>query len=214
MHNALGQGGTSFDALYVNVNGRERLLRPVTGRLRAGGSAVPALRHGDPSRTVHEPIVLSLPALSADSARRRRPGHDQQPSGERRATTASLKIIFVRVCGQPCVAGSMLSVMRLKSLFAVRDVDDLIAETHEEGESLRRTIGAFGLTAMGVGAIIGTGIFVVIGQGVALAGPSLVLSFILAAVTCLFSALSYAELPQRFRSPAARTPSPTPRWAS
>ena len=90
--------------------------------------------------------------------------------------------------------GSMLSVMRLKSLFAVRDVDDLIAETHEEGESLRKTIGAFGLTAMGVGAIIGTGIFVVIGQGVALAGPSLVLAFILAAVTCVFSALSYAEL--------------------
>ncbi len=88
----------------------------------------------------------------------------------------------------------MLSVMRLKSLFAVRDVDDLIAETHEEGESLRKTIGAFGLTAMGVGAIIGTGIFVVIGQGVALAGPSLVLAFILAAITCLFSALSYAEL--------------------
>src|SRR3954464_7886855 len=98
------------------------------------------------------------------------------------------------MCGQPRMAGSMLSVMRLKSLFAVRDVDDLIAETHEEGESLRRTIGAFGLTAMGVGAIIGTGIFVVIGQGVALAGPSLVLAFILAAITCLFSALSYAEL--------------------
>ncbi len=90
--------------------------------------------------------------------------------------------------------GSMLCVMRLKSLFAVRDVDDLIAETEEEGESLRKTIGAFGLTAMGVGAIIGTGIFVVIGQGVALAGPSLVLAFILAAITCLFSALSYAEL--------------------
>ena len=91
--------------------------------------------------------------------------------------------------------GSMLCVMRLKSLFAVRDVDDLIAETHEEEESLRRSIGAFGLTAMGVGAIIGTGIFVVIGKGVSVAGPALVLSFILAAVTCVFSALSYAELP-------------------
>jgi APA family basic amino acid/polyamine antiporter len=88
----------------------------------------------------------------------------------------------------------MLCVMRLKDLFAVRDVDDLVAETEGEGERLRKSIGAFGLTAMGVGAIIGTGIFVVIGEGVQMAGPSLVLAFVLAAVTCLFSALSYAEL--------------------
>jgi len=45
-----------------------------------------------------------------------------------------------------------------------------------------------------VGAIIGTGIFVVIGKGAAVAGPALVISFVLAAVTCTFSALSYAEL--------------------
>ena len=50
------------------------------------------------------------------------------------------------------------------------------------------------LTALGVGAIIGTGIFVVIGEGARTAGPALVISFILAAVTCAFSALSYAEL--------------------
>ena len=90
--------------------------------------------------------------------------------------------------------GPCCCVMRLKDLFAVRDVDDLVAETEEEGERLKRSIGAFGLTAMGVGAIIGTGIFVVIGQGVQMAGPSLVLAFVLAAITCLFSALSYAEL--------------------
>jgi APA family basic amino acid/polyamine antiporter len=47
---------------------------------------------------------------------------------------------------------------------------------------------------MGVGAIIGTGIFVVIGEGAAIAGPAVTLSFVLAAVTCLFSALSYPEL--------------------
>ena len=72
--------------------------------------------------------------------------------------------------------------------------DDLVAETEDEGERLKKTIGAFGLTAMGVGAIIGTGIFVVIGEGVQMAGPALVLAFVLAAITCLFSALSYAEL--------------------
>src|SRR5829696_2943839 len=47
---------------------------------------------------------------------------------------------------------------------------------------------------MGVGAIIGTGIFVVIGEGAAIAGPAVILSFALAALACVFSALSYAEL--------------------
>jgi APA family basic amino acid/polyamine antiporter len=47
---------------------------------------------------------------------------------------------------------------------------------------------------MGVGAIIGTGIFVVIGKGAGIAGPAVILSFVLAAVACVFSALSYAEL--------------------
>lgn len=50
------------------------------------------------------------------------------------------------------------------------------------------------LTALGIGGTIGTGIFVVIGEGAELAGPAVVLSFVLAAVACMFSALSYAEL--------------------
>ncbi|MFL6025333.1 MAG: amino acid permease [Friedmanniella sp.] len=83
--------------------------------------------------------------------------------------------------------------MRGKDLFAVRDVADLVAETEGE-EGLRKSIGAFGLTAMGVGAIIGTGIFVVIGEGVQTAGPALVFAFVVAAITCVFSALAYAEL--------------------
>ena len=84
--------------------------------------------------------------------------------------------------------------MQLKDLFVTRDVTALLEETHSQGEELKKSIGAFGLTALGVGAIIGTGIFVVIGKGAAVAGPALVISFILAAVTCTFSALSYAEL--------------------
>src|SRR6186997_2714091 len=84
--------------------------------------------------------------------------------------------------------------MQLKDLFITRDITALLEETHGQGEELRRSIGAFGLTALGVGAIIGTGIFVVIGKGAGIAGPALVISFILAAVTCTFSALSYAEL--------------------
>jgi APA family basic amino acid/polyamine antiporter len=83
--------------------------------------------------------------------------------------------------------------MSMKDLFATRSVADLIKES-EGDEGLKKTIGPFALTALGVGAIIGTGIFVVIGEGAKLAGPSLFISFILAAVTCGFSALSYAEL--------------------
>jgi basic amino acid/polyamine antiporter, APA family len=78
-------------------------------------------------------------------------------------------------------------------LWSTRDASDLISDTEGEA-SLQRTLGPVGLTAMGVGAIIGTGIFVVIGEGARAAGPAVILSFLLAAVTCLFSALSYAEL--------------------
>ncbi|TDC57726.1 amino acid permease [Actinomadura sp. KC345] len=55
-------------------------------------------------------------------------------------------------------------------------------------------MGLLQLTFLSVGATLGTGIFVVLGEAVPLAGPAVVLSFVLAAVTALFSALSYAEL--------------------
>src|SRR4051812_42056328 len=83
---------------------------------------------------------------------------------------------------------------RRPGIFAIRDVRSLISETTEEGHGLKKSVGATQLTAMGVGCIIGTGIFVVIGEGASVAGPAVILSFVLAAVTCLFSALSYAEL--------------------
>jgi len=81
-----------------------------------------------------------------------------------------------------------------KGIFAIRPVTALIEETGTEGQALRRTVGTLDLTALGLGAIIGTGIFVVIGEGAGIAGPALILSFVLAAVTCVFSALCYAEL--------------------
>jgi APA family basic amino acid/polyamine antiporter len=80
--------------------------------------------------------------------------------------------------------------------FAVKDHTRLIRETEtgEEEGGLKRSVGALDLTALGIGAVIGTGIFVIIGEGIGLAGPAVIISFILAAVTCVFSALSYAEL--------------------
>jgi APA family basic amino acid/polyamine antiporter len=62
------------------------------------------------------------------------------------------------------------------------------------GSDLKRTLGVGHLTMISIGATLGTGIFVVLGQAVPKAGPAIVLSFVLAGITALFSALSYAEL--------------------
>ena len=81
--------------------------------------------------------------------------------------------------------------------WAVKDTGHLIAEAGHAGEGegqLKRAVGTLDLTALGVGAVIGTGIFVVIGEGIGMAGPGVILSFVLAGITCVFSALCYAEL--------------------
>ncbi|MDO0925272.1 amino acid permease [Streptomyces sp. TG1A-8] len=72
----------------------------------------------------------------------------------------------------------------------------LIAESgaDREGHGLKRTMGLFQLVCFGVGAIVGTGIFVGLSGSVAQAGPAVVVSFVLAAVTCVFTAFSFAEL--------------------
>jgi APA family basic amino acid/polyamine antiporter len=78
--------------------------------------------------------------------------------------------------------------------FSTKPTEALVAETEEEGHQLKRSVGLLDLSALGLGAIIGTGIFVIIGEAIGDAGPGIILSFILAGVTCVFSALSYAEL--------------------
>ncbi len=65
--------------------------------------------------------------------------------------------------------------------------------THPES-GLHKTLGVGHLTMISIGATLGTGIFVVLGEAVPAAGPAVVLSFVLAGLTALFSALSYAEL--------------------
>lgn len=62
------------------------------------------------------------------------------------------------------------------------------------GSEMKRTMGVGHLTMISIGATLGTGIFVVLGQAVPKAGPAVVVSFVLAGITALFSALSYAEL--------------------
>jgi basic amino acid/polyamine antiporter, APA family len=76
--------------------------------------------------------------------------------------------------------------------FVTKPAEQLIEAA--EATPLRRAVGALDLTALGIGAIIGTGIFVIIGEAIGDSGPAIVISFVLAGVTCVFSALSYAEL--------------------
>lgn len=83
----------------------------------------------------------------------------------------------------------------MPNLFAIKPISTLKAEASEEGEhTLRRSLGPVNLVTLGVGAVIGAGIFVLTGQAAALhAGPAIALSFIVAGITCAFAGLCYAE---------------------
>ena len=82
----------------------------------------------------------------------------------------------------------------MANLWARKPLNMLLAEAGETGEhSLKRTLGPFQLTALGVGAVIGAGIFVLSGLGAHYAGPGLMLSFVLSGLGCAFAALCYAE---------------------
>ena len=86
----------------------------------------------------------------------------------------------------------------LRGLFRTKKLDDIMAAA-ETGPALRRDLGAFQVTMLGIGAIIGAGIFATVGTAAAGdaarvgAGPSLMLSFCITAVVCAFTALCYAE---------------------
>ncbi|HZU85710.1 MAG TPA: amino acid permease, partial [Polyangiaceae bacterium] len=84
-------------------------------------------------------------------------------------------------------------------LFRTKHIDETIGEIERDGLALRRVLGPGSLVALGVGAVIGTGIFATIGSASAGdasrpgAGPALVVSFLLTALVCAFTALCYAE---------------------
>jgi APA family basic amino acid/polyamine antiporter len=87
----------------------------------------------------------------------------------------------------------------LNQLFKTKSLDVLIEETKEEGHQLKKVLGPWNLVALGIGAIIGAGIFATIGTAAAGdahrpgAGPALMVSFVLTAIVCGFCALCYAE---------------------
>src|SRR2546422_351294 len=87
----------------------------------------------------------------------------------------------------------------LLRLFRRKSLDRLVGETVEPQHQLKRALGPVQLTLLGVGAIVGAGIFSTVGTAAAGggehvgAGPALILSFVLVAVACGFAALCYSE---------------------
>ncbi|HYH47783.1 MAG TPA: amino acid permease [Thermoanaerobaculia bacterium] len=87
----------------------------------------------------------------------------------------------------------------LRGLFSTKPLSAILATAEEPGNQLKRSLSATQLTLLGIGAIIGAGIFSTVGTAAAGgadhlgAGPALVISFILTAITCGFAALCYAE---------------------
>jgi APA family basic amino acid/polyamine antiporter len=87
----------------------------------------------------------------------------------------------------------------LQRLFRTKSLDAILADRSRAQHQLRRALGAFDVTMLGIGAIVGAGIFATIGTAAAGdasrpgAGPALVVSFIVTAVACGFAALCYAE---------------------
>src|ERR1700729_2256515 len=83
----------------------------------------------------------------------------------------------------------------MAKLLAVKPLSRLLKEAENEGETgLKRSLGPLNLITLGIGAIIGAGIFVLTGQAAAKhAGPAVMLSFVVAGITCAFAGLCYAE---------------------
>ena len=77
-------------------------------------------------------------------------------------------------------------------MWRVKSLDAILATA--EKKSLHRSLGAFQLTMLGIGAIIGTGIFVLTAEAAQKAGPGMMLSFIIAGFVCAVAALCYAEM--------------------
>src|SRR5215470_10254593 len=83
----------------------------------------------------------------------------------------------------------------MSKLLATKPVDQLLAEARSESaHSLVRALGPYNLISLGIGAVIGAGIFVFTGTAAAqFAGPAIVISFLLAGIGCVFAGLCYAE---------------------
>src|SRR5215831_11811549 len=91
------------------------------------------------------------------------------------------------------------SGMSFRGLFSVKSLDSILKDSEEPEHQLKRALGPVQLTLFGIGAIVGAGIFATIGTAAAGdaqrpgAGPALMVSFVITAIVCSFTALCYAE---------------------
>ena len=82
----------------------------------------------------------------------------------------------------------------INRLFKKKDISAVLGEPDKEGGKLKRSLSATNLVTLGIGAIVGTGIFVITGQAAAMyAGPALTISFVISALGCVMAGLCYAE---------------------
>jgi APA family basic amino acid/polyamine antiporter len=82
----------------------------------------------------------------------------------------------------------------MSNLWKTKSLESLLAEPSDEGHALKKTLGAWNLVALGIGAIIGAGLFVRTAAAIAeRAGPSVTIAFIVAGIGCAFAGLCYAE---------------------
>ncbi len=80
------------------------------------------------------------------------------------------------------------------NLFKTKSIEQLVGDVEHGGKALKRSLSAWDLTLLGIGAIIGTGIFVLTGTAAAnQAGPAITMSYLAAGLACAFAALCYAE---------------------
>ena len=92
-----------------------------------------------------------------------------------------------------------MRLLLTRQIFRTKSLDRLVSEAADPHHQLKRSLGAFDVTMLGIGAIVGAGIFATIGTAAAGdasrpgAGPALILSFVVTAVACGFAALCYAE---------------------
>lgn len=81
-----------------------------------------------------------------------------------------------------------------KNLFQTKSITKLLEESNSEEHNLKRSLSAFNLIMLGIGAVIGAGIFVITGTAAAQhAGPAIVISFMISGLACAFAGLCYAE---------------------
>lgn len=82
----------------------------------------------------------------------------------------------------------------MSQLFKTKSIESLHLQAHTDKQDFKRSLSTFNLITLGIGAIIGAGIFVLSGQAAAqYAGPAIVLSFIVSGIACAFAGLCYAE---------------------